>query len=91
MILFESGFDFGQSANLLVATSKETQIVRLKNRNDWDDDTMEAVLASQMSIEAKINLADVVFWNEGPAEMLKIQCQRFLQSAPCECGQVLDA
>jgi len=85
-LLFESGFDFGQSANLLVATSRKTQIVRLKNRNDWDDDTMDAVLASQMPIEVKVSLADMVFWNEGPAEVLKNQCRRFLQSAPCKCA-----
>ncbi|MCP5535359.1 MAG: dephospho-CoA kinase [Akkermansiaceae bacterium] len=82
-LLFESGFDFGQSANLLVATSRETQIDRLKKRNAWDDDTVEAVLASQMPIEAKLTLADVVFWNEGPEEILNCQCRRFLQSIHC--------
>ena len=84
-LLFESGFDFGQSANLLVATSRETQIDRLKNRNEWDDDTVEAVLASQLPIEAKLSLADVVFWNEGPEPMLRNQCRRFLRSVPCAC------
>lgn len=79
-LLFESGFEFGQSANLLVATSRQTQIDRLKNRNGWDDDTVEAVLSSQMSIEAKLQMADVVFWNEGPEQMLRNQCRRFLQS-----------
>ena len=79
-LLFESGFEFGQSANLLVATSRQTQIDRLKYRNGWDDDTVEAVLSSQMSIEAKLQMADVVFWNEGPEQMLRNQCRRFLQS-----------
>ena len=79
-LLFESGFDFGQSANLLVATSRKTQIDRLKNRNDWGDNTVEAVLSSQMSIDAKLALADMVFWNEGPERMLRNQCRRFLQS-----------
>jgi len=82
-LLFESGFDFGQSANLLVATSRKTQIDRLKNRNVWDDDTVEAVLSSQMPIEAKLTLADVVFWNEGPEQVLRNQCRRFLESVPC--------
>lgn len=79
-LLFESGFDFGQSANLLVATSKETQVSRLKNRNAWDDATVKGVLESQMPIDAKLNLADVVFWNEGPQVVLNHQCRRFLQS-----------
>lgn len=79
-LLFENGFDFGQSANLLVATSRETQIDRLKNRNAWDDKTVEAVLSSQLPIEAKLSLADMVFWNEGPKTMLEKQCVRFLES-----------
>ena len=79
-LLFEGGFDFGQSANLLVATSRETQISRLKNRNDWDDDTVEGVLNSQMPIGAKLALADVVFWNEGPPKILKSQIHRYLSS-----------
>ena len=78
-LLFESGFDFGQSVNLLVATSRETQIDRLKKRNNWDDMMVEAVLSSQMPIDAKLKLADIVFWNEGPEQMLKNQCHRFLQ------------
>ncbi|MBT8043361.1 MAG: dephospho-CoA kinase, partial [Verrucomicrobiae bacterium] len=79
-LLFENGFDFGQSANLLVATSRQTQTDRLKQRNNWDDKTVVAVLSSQMSIDAKLTLADVVFWNEGPEEMLRNQCRRFLRS-----------
>lgn len=79
-LLFEGGFDFGQSANLLVATSRETQIDRLKNRNDWQDGVVEAVIASQIDIEAKLSLADIVFWNEGSEAMLHKQCSRFLRS-----------
>lgn len=79
-LLFENGFDFGQSANLLVTTHKKTQIERLKNRNAWSDKTMQAVVAAQMPLENKILLADVVFWNEGPVEVLKNQCHRFLRS-----------
>ncbi len=79
-LLFEIGFDFGQSANLLVATGRKTQVDRLKNRNAWNDDTVEAMLSSQMPIDAKLALADVVFWNEGPLEILRAQCRRFVQS-----------
>ena len=79
-LLFESGFDFGQSLNLLVATSRKTQVRRLKNRNAWHDDTVDGVLNSQMPIEAKLALADVVFWNEGPLEILQAQCLRLIQS-----------
>lgn len=79
-LLFESGFDFGQSANFLVATSRNTQIDRLKRRNNWNDETVEAVLSSQIPIDAKLSLADVVFWNEGSEVVLEDQCRRFLRS-----------
>ena len=79
-LLFEGRFDFGQSANLLVSTSRETQIIRLKNRSDWDDVTVQGVLNSQMPIDAKLALADVVFWNEGPPKMLNLQIHRYLSS-----------
>ncbi len=79
-LLFEGGFDFGQSANLVVASSRETQISRLKNRNDWDDDIIEGVLRSQMPIESKLALADVVFWNEGPPKILESQIHRYLMN-----------
>ena len=77
-LLFEGGFDLGQSTNLLVATSRQTQVKRLKNRNAWDDDTVNAVLKSQMPIDAKLPLADVVFWNEGPLEILRAQIHRYI-------------
>lgn len=79
-LLFEGGFDLGQSADLLVATSRQTQISRLKNRNAWDDSIVEAVLQAQMPISSKLVLADVVFWNEGPLEVLHAQCKRYLRS-----------
>jgi len=79
-LLFERGIDFGQSANVLVATSSTTQKCRLKNRNGWDDSTVDAVLQAQMPIDAKLKLADVVFWNEGPPEMLKSQVVRYLST-----------
>lgn len=77
-LLFERGIHFGQSANILVATSRSTQISRLKKRNGWDDATVNKVLQSQMPIDAKLKLADIVFWNEGPPEILKLQIDRYL-------------
>ena len=79
-LLFEGGFDFGQSLNVLVATSKKTQVKRLVQRNKWDKDTVHSALSSQIPIEAKHAMADVVFWNEGPQELLRSQCRHFLQS-----------
>jgi len=82
-LLFEGEFELGQSMNLLVATTRKTQRERLKNRNGWEDDMVDAVLGSQMPIETKIPLADVVFWNEGPERQLQAQVERFLKSIEC--------
>lgn len=83
-LLFEKGFDFGQSANLLVATSGQTQIERLKNRNAWCDTTVQAVISAQMPLGKKMILADSIFWNEGSVEMLEKQCRRYFSS----CGLI---
>ncbi|MFC7336522.1 transcription termination factor Rho [Haloferula chungangensis] len=77
-LLFENGFDFGQELNLLVATSWNTQLERLKKRNGFDDALARSILTAQMRVEEKILRADVVFWNEGPRDQLRSQLSRFL-------------
>ncbi len=79
-LLFERGFDFGQQLNLVVAVSRETQILRLKQRNGFDDATVLAILEAQLPIDEKIIRGDIVFWNEGPPEMLERQLQRFFHN-----------
>jgi transcription termination factor Rho len=76
-LLFEKGFDIGQSRVLLVASSQATQIKRLKARAAFDDSLIEAILAAQLPVQEKIALADVVFWNEGPQAVLRAQIRRF--------------
>ncbi len=77
-LLFEGGFDYGHERSLLVATTRGTQLARIKSRNGFDDAMAEAILAAQWPIEDKIAPADVVFWNEGPQPVLRRQLLRFL-------------
>ena len=77
-LLFEGGFDYGHERSLLVATTRGTQLARLKSRNGFDDAMAEAILGAQWPIDDKIPLADVVFWNEGPESVLRQQLLRFL-------------
>lgn len=79
-LLFENGFHFGQEKSLLVASSFETQVRRLRNRTRWDDDTIHASIASQMPVAEKMLRADAVFWNEGPLSSLRAQIARFLEA-----------
>jgi len=90
-LFFETGFDFGQEQVLLVASSRETQIARLKARNGFDPDLIESVLSAQLPVEEKIRRADVVFWNEGPPTVLKSQLRRFVQDYPMTIPNDLEA
>ena len=81
-LLFENGFDIGQSQAITVSTTRATQVARLKARNGWDDNLIESVLAAQLPIEEKAALADIVFWNEGEPATLEAQVQRFCKIFP---------
>jgi transcription termination factor Rho len=79
-LFFEKGFDYGQDQVLVVASSRSTQIRRLKARGGFEDTLIEAILAAQLPVQEKIALADVVFWNEGPQAVLRSQIRRFAQA-----------
>jgi transcription termination factor Rho len=79
-LLFEKGFDFGQTQVLVVAASRATQVKRLKARSGFDDHLIESILAAQLPIQEKMSRADVVFWNEGPPAVLRSQVRRFAQA-----------
>ncbi len=76
-LLFEKGFDFGQTQVLVVASSRSTQIKRLKARSGLDDKTIESILAAQLPVHEKMSRADTVFWNEGPPAVLQSQVTPF--------------
>jgi len=77
-LLFESGFDFGQEFNLVVATSEVTQRARLKARSHFDNRMISSIFSAQLPIMEKVVRADVVFWNEGRRVALQRQVCRFL-------------
>jgi transcription termination factor Rho len=79
-LFFEKGFDFGQDQVLVVASSRDTQIQRLKGRGAFDDSLIESILAAQLPVQEKMSLADVVFWNEGPQAVIRSQVRRFSQA-----------
>lgn len=79
-LLFESGFDFGQELNLVVAVSKATQRKRLKARSHLEDRMISSILMAQLPIMEKVARGDVVFWNEGSLSVLERQLSRFLEN-----------
>ena len=76
-LFFEKGFDFSPHQVLVVASSRSTQIRRLKARGGFEDSLIESILAAQLPAQEKMSLADVVFWNEGPPAVLRSQIRRF--------------
>jgi dephospho-CoA kinase len=81
-LLFENGFDFGYDQAITIATSRATQVARLKARNGCNDELIESVLAAQLPVEEKISRADIVFWNDGQPDTLRAQIQRFCKIFP---------
>jgi dephospho-CoA kinase len=81
-LLFEKNFSFGQERSLISATTRATQVSRLKARNGFDDDLIDSILNAQLPLDDKIRRADVVFWNEGPLSVLRSQVRRFSLSIP---------
>jgi|694.fasta_scaffold126151_2 transcription termination factor Rho len=81
-LLFENGFDFGQTKAITVSTSRATQVARLKARSGWDDALIESVLAAQMPLGEKEARADIVFWNDGRPDTLRAQIQRYCETFP---------
>jgi transcription termination factor Rho len=90
-LFFETGFDFGQDEVIVVACSRQSQIERVKLRNGFDDRMIESLLDAQLPGEEKIRRADVVFWNEGPPEVLEAQVRRFCQALPMTIPNEIEA
>lgn len=76
-LYFESPVEFGADIVCVVAVTPETQIARVMKRDGFDRPQAEAMLAAQMPTQAKIDRANLVFWNESSAEMLRSQVELF--------------
>ena len=76
-LYFESPVEFGADIVCVVAVTPETQIARMAVRDGFDRSQAEAMLAAQMPTQAKIDRANLVFWNEGSAGMLRSQVELF--------------
>ena len=76
-LYFESPVEFGADVVCVVAVTPETQIARMASRDGFDRPQAEAMLAAQMPTQAKIDRANLVFWNEGSPEWLRQQVELF--------------
>jgi dephospho-CoA kinase len=58
---------------IVVAASRTMQARRLMERRGLDEAMIERILRSQWPIEAKVERADTVIWNEGELTALEAQ------------------
>ena len=63
---------------IVVAVSVETQIQRQKNRNGLTKEEALKRIESQMSLEEKVQKADIVWTNEGSIEELEARVHQWL-------------
>lgn len=78
-LLFEAGLKmrtlFG--IKIVIACTPEVQLDRLMQRNaDLTKEQCQQRIASQMPVAMKVDLADIVIWNDGSLEELEIEVER---------------
>ena len=86
-LYFERGAMFSADKVCVVASSEQTQRARLEARNGFDAGMIQSIIDSQMPMQTKADLADVVFWNEGDIESLQEQVRVFFRH---ECAPADD-
>lgn len=70
---YEIGATVSADLIIVVAASPEVQKRRLMERRGLDESIIEQMLRAQWPIEAKVERADVVIWNDGDRNALEAQ------------------
>lgn len=72
-LLYEVDFPLKRDIDVVVACSPETQLSRIRQRNQLDLEQAKARIAAQAPIAEKIKRAHVVIWNEASESLLARQ------------------
>ncbi|MDZ4289992.1 MAG: dephospho-CoA kinase [Prosthecobacter sp.] len=70
---YEIGSTVSADLVIVVAASQTVQVRRLMERRGLDESIIEQMLRAQWPIEAKVERADVVIWNDGDPAALDLQ------------------
>lgn len=84
-LLYEAGREGWFDKIVVVASSEETQIARLRWRNGLSSEEARARIAAQMPLSEKIARADIVIWNEGDLNQLAAQVDAALRQIDSVC------
>ncbi|MCF8002248.1 MAG: dephospho-CoA kinase [Halanaerobiales bacterium] len=79
-LLFESSLDGKVDEIWVVYASEETQISRLRSRDNLNKKEALDRINSQMDIDTKVNKADIVINNEGTIEALEKKVKKLIQN-----------
>ncbi len=90
-LYYESQVEWGADLVCVVATTPQTQVERMMQRDGCSREEAEEMLAVQMPTQDKIDKADVVFWNEGNRERLEAQVQAFFASELADEARAVQA
>ena len=76
-LLYESSQDYNQDLTLVVACNDKVQMERLLTRPGISEEMAQEIVATQLPIEKKIELADHLIWNSGSIKQLEKQIYYF--------------
>lgn len=76
-LLFETHSEKHLDRIVSVACPPSLQLERLTKNRRITLETTRKILASQLSLEAKMTLSDHVIWNDGPSQSLEAQAELF--------------
>ncbi|MFM2179717.1 MAG: hypothetical protein RL015_3815 [Verrucomicrobiota bacterium] len=76
---YEIGETITADLVIVVAASRAMQVRRLMERRGLEEPIIEQILRSQWPIEAKVEKADVVIWNDGDEAALEAQVLTLLR------------
>lgn len=72
-LLYEVDFPLDRDLDVVVASSRSTQMKRLIRDRGLGEGVAERIIEAQISIEEKMQKANIVIWNEGSIETLLAQ------------------
>ena len=86
-LLFEEGFEKDMDCTILVYAEAQVQLQRLMKRNGITEEEASRMIASQMPVKKKLDLADYVVDNSGDLEETKEEIDMVFVKMGIECEE----
>ena len=77
-LLYEVEFPIERDLDLVVASSRQTQLSRLLEKRNVKRELAVRIIESQMSLEKKMKRADIVIWNDGSEQSATSQVDHLI-------------